>query len=102
MPIHALPGYRMPRPDDRAWLDHAPGSDVPVIRQPFDPSDDLPFWAGGRFDGDLLYDRSEADATGEVRDQADTGAATEMAELLVEALRAIDAPDEQRARLGLT
>ena len=47
MPIRALPGYRMPRPDDRAWLDRAPGTDVPVIRQPFDPSDDLPFWAGG-------------------------------------------------------
>ena len=47
MPIRALPGYRMPRPDDRAWLDRSPGSDVPVIRQPFDPSDDLPFWGMG-------------------------------------------------------
>ena len=24
MPIRALPGYRMPRPDDRAWLDRSP------------------------------------------------------------------------------
>ena len=46
-------------------LDRSPGSDVPVIRQPFDPSDDLPFWAVGGFNGDLLYDRLEADATGE-------------------------------------
>jgi hypothetical protein len=101
MPIRALPGYRMPRPDGRAWLDRAPGSDVPVIRQPFDPSDDLPFWAGGRFAGDLLYDREEADVTGEVRNQAGTGVEAEMADLLVEALRSVDAPSEQLVRLGL-
>ena len=100
MPIRAL-GYRMPRPDHRAWLDRAPGSDVPVIRQPFDPSDALPFWAGGRFNGDLLYDRAEADSTGDLRNLAGTPAAKEMTELLVEALRAIEAPDEQLARLGL-
>ena len=99
MPIRAL-GYRMPKPDDRAWLDHLPGSDVPVIRQPFDPSDDLPFWAGGRFDGDVLYDRREADATGEVRNQAGGDQDKEMADLLVEALRSIEAPTEQLARLG--
>lgn len=101
MPIHALPDVRLPRPDHRAWLDRAPGSEVPVIRQPFDPSDALPYWAGGRFEGHLLYDRAEADATGELRDLAGTAAAGEMADLLVEALRAIEAPDEQRARLGL-
>ncbi|MEQ1788755.1 MAG: sulfatase-like hydrolase/transferase, partial [Acidimicrobiales bacterium] len=101
MPVRALPGYRMPRPDGRAWLDRAPGSDVPVIRQPFDPSDDLPFWAMGRFAGDVLYDRGEADATGEVRNQAGGAADEEMTDLLVEALRAIDAPTEQLVRLGL-
>ncbi|MEO6317660.1 MAG: sulfatase [Acidimicrobiales bacterium] len=101
MPIRAMPGYRMPRPDQRAWLDRAPGTDVPVIRQPFDPSDDLPFWAGGRFAGDVLYDRAEADATGVVRNQAGGEADAEMAELLVEALRSIEAPEEQLARLGL-
>ena len=26
---------RMPKPDERAWLDRMPGSKVPVIRQPF-------------------------------------------------------------------
>ena len=35
-----------PRPDDRAALDLMPGSDVPVIRQPFEPGDLLPFWVG--------------------------------------------------------
>jgi arylsulfatase A-like enzyme len=102
MPIRALSGYRMPRPDQRAWLDRAPGTDVPVIRQPFDPSDDLPFWAGGRFAGDLLYDREECDATGDVRNQAGGSADREMTELLVEALRSIEAPTEQLARLGLS
>jgi hypothetical protein len=101
MPIRAL-GYRMPRPDHRAWLDHLPGTDVPVIRQPFDPSDALPFWAGGRFAGDLLYDRDEADATGAVRNQAGEGADAEMTELLVTALRSIEAPEEQLARLGVS
>jgi arylsulfatase A-like enzyme len=101
MPVGAFPSFRMPRPDRRAWLDTAPGSNVPVIRQPFDPSDDLPFWAMGHFDGDLLYDRAEADATGEVRNQVGSGADKDMAELLVEALRTIEAPDEQLARLGL-
>ena len=35
MPIHAFREIRLPRPDDRAWLDRMPGSKVPVIRQPF-------------------------------------------------------------------
>ena len=55
-----LPESRSSRPSSTGH----PGSDVPVIRQPFDPSDDLPFWAMGAFDGDLLYDHFEADATG--------------------------------------
>jgi hypothetical protein len=101
MPIRVLPGYRMPRPDHRAVLDRAPGSDVPVIRQPFDPSDDIPFWGMGHFGGDVLYEREEA-AGGAFRNQAGDGADKEMADLLVEALRAIGAPDEQRVRLGLS
>jgi hypothetical protein len=72
-----------------------------VIRQPFDPSDALPFWAGGRFQGDLLYDREECDATHEVRDRSGGAERAEMADLLREALRSIDAPSEQITRLGL-
>ncbi|MGZ4795780.1 MAG: sulfatase [Acidimicrobiia bacterium] len=105
MPIHAFPDIRLPRPDGRAVLDRPPGSDVPVIRQPFDPSDHLPFWAMGRFRGDLLYEHFEADATGAVRnlvvDPGATAAGGEMTELLVEALRAVDAPAEQLTRLGV-
>ena len=45
MPIPAVPQIRLPRPDARATLRHMPGTDVPVIRQPFAPGDPLPFWA---------------------------------------------------------
>ena len=33
-----------------------PGSDVPVIRQPFGPGDRLPYWAAGRALSHHLYD----------------------------------------------
>jgi hypothetical protein len=102
MPVRAFPDVRLPRPDGRAVLTAAPGTDVPVIRQPFDPSDALPFWAVGAFSGDLLYDRVEADATGAVRNQADGDATAEMTDLLEAALRAVDAPEEQFARLGIS
>ena len=72
-----------------------------MIRQPFDPSDALPFWAGGPFLGDVLYDRAASDA-GEFRNEAGGPADKEMTELLVEALRSIDAPDEQLVRLGIS
>ena len=36
---------RLPRPDERAWLDRMPGTKVPVIRQPFEPGDMIPYWA---------------------------------------------------------
>ena len=34
MPVHALPRFGLPKPDDHAYLDRMPGSDVPVLRQP--------------------------------------------------------------------
>jgi arylsulfatase A-like enzyme len=95
MPVRAFPDLRIPRPDRRATIDFVPGSDVPVLRQPFDPSDALPFWANGRFKGDLLYDRSDP----EVRHRPDD--VGDMAELLRAALVEIEAPEEQLARLGL-
>jgi arylsulfatase A-like enzyme len=101
MPVRAFPDVRLPRPDGRARLGRVPGSDVPVIRQPFDPSDHVPYWAGGAFSGDLLYDRFEADAAGEVHNQAAGRAGAEMTDLLEAALRAIEAPNEQFVRLGV-
>ena len=49
MPVHkGLADFmRFPNPDRRATLDFMPGSDVPVIRQPFEAGDLLPFWVGG-------------------------------------------------------
>ena len=102
MPIRALPDWGFPSPDHRARLDRYPGSDVPVIRQPFDPSDDLPYWALGAFSGDLLYHHREVGASGEVGGAVADEGAVEMTELLVEALRAVEAPVEQLARLGLS
>ncbi len=99
MPIHAFPDIRLPRPDARARLDHAPGTTVPVIRQPFDPSDHLPFWAGGAFGGDVLYDRNASTFDGPEPPRPSDVA--EMTELLVEALRSIEAPPEQFVRLGI-
>ncbi len=106
MPVRALPDLRLPRPDGRASLGRMPGSDVPVIRQPFDPSDQVPFWAHGKFRGDVLYDRAECDETNDLRNQAGSpggaAAVAEMTELLVEALRSVEAPPEQLSRLGLS
>ena len=39
---------RLPKPDHRARLDYMPDSDVPVIRQPYQPGDLLALGASGR------------------------------------------------------
>jgi arylsulfatase A-like enzyme len=99
MPVHAFPEIRLPRPDGRARLARMPGSAVPVIRQPFDASDALPFWASSRFDGTHLYDID--DDPGEERNLAGTAAERAAADLLRAALDDVDAPADQYARLGL-
>jgi len=99
MPIHAAPGIRLPRPDGRAVLDHMPGSQVPVIRQPFRDGDMLPFWALGHFSGHHLYDLAADPA--EEHNLAGTRREGDAAEQLRVALQEIEAPPEQLARLGL-
>ncbi|MBI5949043.1 MAG: sulfatase [Chloroflexi bacterium] len=89
----------LPPPDDRAWLDHMPGTRIPVIRQPFQPGDMLPYWAGGRFTGNHLYDLG-IDPT-EDENRAGHPLERDMADLLRQALQSIEAPDDQLARLGL-
>jgi hypothetical protein len=89
----------LPRPDKRAALDTMPGSDVPVIRQPFDASDRLPFWATQTFTGNHLFD--VADDPAEQQDLAGGGRENEAVDLLVAALDDVEAPREQRARLGV-
>ena len=104
MPVHAYPNLRLPRPDSRARLDNLPGTTVPVIRQPFDAGDALPFWGLGRFHGDVLYDRGEVDATRAFQNlaESDRDGVAELTEMLVEAMRSIEAPAEQLERLGVS
>jgi arylsulfatase A-like enzyme len=99
MPIHGHPDLRLPPPDDRAVLDHMPGSTIPVIRQPFVAGDPLPYWAYARFDGRHLFDLD--DDPDEERDLAGTRAEGDAADQLRAALEEIDAPDDQFVRLGL-
>jgi arylsulfatase A-like enzyme len=99
MPVMGHPRFKMPPPDDRAVLDKMPGSDIPVIRQPFMAADPIPFWAMGRFTGNHLW-RVDGDPT-EDNDLAGTGAEKAAADALGDVLRELDAPDDQLARLGL-
>ena len=92
-------GLKLPVPDERAVLDRMPGSTVPVIRQPFDVSDNVPFWALGRFSGNHLYEVDD-DPT-EDRNLAGTPAEKALSDALADVLRELDAPDDQFARLGL-
>jgi arylsulfatase A-like enzyme len=99
MPIASRPEIRLPLPDDRAALDHMPGSKVPVIRQPFNQGDLLPFWAMGQFTGNHLYDLQQDPEEDENR----SGEAIEsdLADRLRAALIEIEAPDDQLERLGM-
>jgi hypothetical protein len=99
MPIHAFPELRLPRPDGRAVLDRMPGSDVPVIRQPFAAGDLLPYWASRSMDGNHLWDLAED--PGEDHDLAGTAAEKEAVDLLRTALEAVEAPSDQFERLAL-
>jgi arylsulfatase A-like enzyme len=100
MPLH-VPGLRMlPPPDRRAYLDFMPGSDVPVLRQPFAPGDLLPYWVGRGIEGkhhlyDLDVDPDEAE------NRAGGPGEKAAVELLRAALDDVDAPTEQLQRLGL-
>ena len=85
MPIHSRAELRLPRPDRRAQLAYMPGSDVPVIRQPFAAGDLLPFWAYGvETDHHLLHDL-DADPW-QTENRAGTPAEKEAIDLLRAAL----------------
>jgi arylsulfatase A-like enzyme len=100
MPIAGGHG-RLPRPDERAWLDHMPGSTAPVIRQPFEAGDRLPYWAGrpDSFEGNHLFDLDDDPA--ERNDLAGTPTEKELVDLLRAALDEIEAPTDQLERLGI-
>jgi len=101
MPRRGHPLDRLPNPDARAELRFMPGSSVPVIRQPFTPGDMLPFHAlDPGSERSVLF--SVEDDPAETHDLAGTRREREAEELLVEALRAVEAPIEQFERLGLS
>jgi arylsulfatase A-like enzyme len=100
MPISVLPQLRLPRPDRRATLRYMPGTDVPVICQPFEPGDPLPFWAGSPtpsgsylFDVDTDPEEEENRLGTRVEDQMLDAVATE--------LRQIGAPPDLLTRVGV-
>ncbi len=99
MPVHRVPGLRLPVPDERAVLDRMPGSRIPVIRQPFQQGDLLPYWAMGQFSGNHLY--SLSDDPLEERNLAGAGAEKNAADELRSALKELEAPQDQYLRLGL-
>jgi arylsulfatase A-like enzyme len=99
MPVHGFPSLLAP-PDRRARLDFMPGSDVPVIRQPFEPGDRLPYWVGGTcVDQHHLYDVGVDPA--EDDDLVGTSLEKELLDLLRAALDDVEAPAEQYRRLGV-
>jgi arylsulfatase A-like enzyme len=103
MPIHGLEDLvRLPPPDRRARLDFMPGSEIPVIRQPFAPGDRVPLWVGHNVvDAHFLFDL-DLDP-GEEENRAGNGSVEEadMVELLRVALQTVQAPAEQLQRLGI-
>lgn len=90
---------RLPMPDRRAWLDRMPGAKVPVIRQPFEPGDMLPYWANAKFTGNLAFDLEQD--PGEDENRAGEKVEKELADKLRQALLKIEAPGDQLVRLGM-
>jgi hypothetical protein len=80
-----------------------PGSDVPVIRQPFEAGDRLPFWVGRAcVDDHHLFDLDVDPFENEDRAGQDSKSEAEMVDLLHTALEHVEAPTDQYERLGLT
>lgn len=103
MPTHIEGFDGLPLPDQRAWLDTMPGSDIPVIRQPYEAGDALPFWGSGRaqIDQHHLYDLAVDPDEQENRAGRDGPTEAALVDLLHTALTELEAPADQFARLGL-
>ena len=100
MPVHSMPELKLPLPDHKAFLDYMPGSSVPVIRQPFQPGDMLPYWCIGQpANWHCLYDiHSDPE---EIENRLGGPEEKRMIELLRTALTELEAPAEQLQRLGI-
>jgi len=100
MPVHIMPKLKLPNPDKRAYLDFMPGSDIPVIRQPFQQGDLLPFWSmQPDIDAHHLYDLS-VDPNENINSLGGK-LESDMIEILRVALKELNAPMEQFSRLGI-
>ncbi|MCL4423776.1 MAG: sulfatase [Actinobacteria bacterium] len=104
MPRPGSPHDLLPPPDRRSYLDYMPGATSPVIRQPFEPGDKMPFHAYNVEPGaHVLYNLR--DDPGEIRNLAGGPGLSPIEQEAVEALRAalveIEAPGDQLVRLGL-
>ena len=100
MPTHVLArDVALPLPNDRAFLDRMPRSSVPVIHQPYEAGDPVPFWARAKFSGNHLYDLA-ADPD-ELVNLAGSEAERDFVRLLKQALIDLEAPGSQLQRLGL-
>jgi len=101
MPVHVKGIAELPMPDERAFLDRMPGSSIPVIRQPFQQGDALPFWVNRAIGGQHhLYD-IDLDPD-EYENRVGEAVEREMQELLRTALADVEAPVEHLQRLGLS
>ena len=100
MPVSVLPQLRLPRPDRRATLEHMAGTEVPVIRQPFEPGDPLPFWAGYLPPSDSYLFDVDTDP-GEVDNRVGTGLESQMIDAVATELRRIGAPVDLLQRVGV-
>jgi hypothetical protein len=72
---------------------------VPVIRQSWDESDSVPYWALARFSGNHLYDL--ANDPNEENNLVGSALEKNFAALLRQVMTSVEAPPEQFARLGL-
>ncbi len=100
MPVSLYPSLRLPDPDSRATLDTMPGTEIPVIRQPFQPGDLLPYWAMKPKVGEHHLYRIDQDPD-ELENRKGEPLEKEMIELLHCALSELEAPQEQFKRLGI-
>lgn len=89
-----------PAPDGRAELRFMPGTEVPVIRQPFEPGDLLPFWAAMAAPVTSCLFDVDVDP-GELENQAGGRQEAELADALAVELRRIEAPSDVLERIGL-
>ena len=102
MPTHGAldPREALPLPDQRAFLDHMPGSATPVIHQTWDAGDRLPYWALFRAAGNHVFDL--ANDPGEDENLEGGPLEVELAERLRAALIDLEVPQTQFKRLGLS